>query len=137
MTGKYTDRRDVLEAADKGDPECQLALAVETRTVKKTIGSYAAAMGGLDCVVFTAGVGENSPAIRSASLQGLAFLGIELDEEKNRLAVGGKEEMLISSSASHVAVAVIPTNEELVIAEDTLAILNGDYEKPGFSYSFS
>ncbi len=129
ITGKFMDRRDVIKNASKGDKRCKLALAIETRTLKKTIGSYAAAMGGVDCVVFTAGVGENSPAIRAGALEGLEFLGIHLDQRQNELAVGAKQEMIITKPDSRVKVAVIPTNEELVIAQDTLAIIEGKLDE--------
>jgi acetate kinase len=137
MTGRFLDRRDVLAAAAEGDPRCLLALAVEARTIQKTIGAYAAVMGGLSCVVFTAGVGENAPSIRAAALHGLEFLGIRLDPERNAAAVGGKQERFISRLDSPVAVVVIPTDEERVIAEDTLAILEGRFDDPDFRYSFA
>ena len=136
LTGRFTDRRDVLAAAAEGDEHCRTALAVEARSLKKTIGAYAAAMGGLDCVVFTAGVGENATAIRAMSLEGLAFMGIHLDTARNQATAGGAEGF-ITTDDSPVAVAVIPTNEELVIAEDTLAICEGRFDAPDFRYSFS
>ncbi len=136
LTGRYTDRRDVLKAAGDGDQACKTALAVEARSLKKTIGAYAAAMGGLDCVVFTAGVGENAAAIRAEALEGLGFMGIQLDAARNETTVGGAEGF-ITTAGSPVAVAVIPTNEELVIAEDTWAIRQGRFDAPDFTYSFA
>jgi acetate kinase len=138
VTGKHSDRRDILEAAEAGDPRARLAVELEVRSLRKVIGSYAAAMGGLDCVVFTAGVGENAAGIRARVLEGLQFLGIRLDSSRNSKAVGGKLEAQISTDRSKVAVLVIPTNEELVIAEDTYAILNDNFDDPdNFRYSFS
>ena len=125
ITGRFYDRRDILENAEAGDRRCRLALEIEARSLKKTIGSYAACMGGLDAVVFTAGVGENAPSIRARALEGLEFLGIHLDPRRNQKAVGGRGEELITTDDSPVKVLVIPTNEALVIAEDTLAILAG------------
>ncbi|HUU01864.1 MAG TPA: acetate kinase [Myxococcota bacterium] len=137
LSGRFTDRRDILEGADRGDERCELALQIECRAITKIIGSYAAVMGGLDGVVFTAGVGENAAAIRARALEGLRFLGIRLDPARNERALGGAREEFISSDASPVAALVIPTNEELVIAEDTQAILEGRLEDPDFSYSFA
>ncbi|MBW1808123.1 MAG: acetate kinase [Deltaproteobacteria bacterium] len=137
ISGQFTDRRDILKGAHNGDRRCQLAIEIESRSLKKTIGSYAAAMGGLDCVVFTAGVGENSALIRAKALEDLSFLGIQLDTELNEQACGGQREELITTPASPVKVAVIPTNEELVIAEDTQAILQGSFcNQDRFRYSF-
>ena len=89
--------------------------------IKKYIGAYAAAMGGVDIVVFTAGVGEHQWDIRKASTEGLEFLGIEMDAEKNRKNFG--EEEIISTENSRVKVVVVPTDEELLIASDTLALV--------------
>jgi acetate kinase len=125
ITGRFYDRRDILKNAEAGDERCRLAFDIEARSLKKTIGSYAACMGGLDAVVFTAGVGENAPSIREAALSGLEFLGIHLDPRRNQKAVGGQSEEIITTDDSPVKVLVIPTNEALVIAEDTLAILAG------------
>ncbi len=137
ITGRFADRRDVLAAAGQGDERCRNALVVEARSLRKTIGAYAAVMGGLDCVVFTAGVGENAVTIRAAALEGLEFLGIRLDPARNERAVGGGAERFITGDDSPVKVAVIPTNEELVIAEDTLAILENRFDDPDFRYSFA
>jgi acetate kinase len=83
LTGKYTDRRDVLEGAKNGDKRCQLALDVECYRLRKYVGAYAAAIGRLDAIVFTAGVGENAGLIRQKVLEGLEVFGLELDKEKN------------------------------------------------------
>ena len=125
LTGRFSDRREIEQAAAEGDELCRLAQTIECRVIRKTIGAYAAAMGGLDAVVFTAGVGEKSPRIRAESLEGLEFLGIEVDEESNRRAADGTEEVDIAAPDSPVRVLVIPTNEELVIVEDTRDIVEG------------
>ncbi|RLB59310.1 MAG: propionate kinase [Deltaproteobacteria bacterium] len=137
LTGRFSDRREIVQAAAAGDERCQLALAVECRSLRKVIGAYAALMGGLDAVIFTAGVGENSPEIRAGALRQLDFLGIRLDGERNRQAVGGAHELCISSPGSRVQVWVVPTDEERVIAEDTLAQVTGRFDRAGFRYSFS
>ena len=111
-----SDLRDVESAAEKGDAHAKLAEEVLTYGVKKFIGAYAAAMGGIDVLVFTAGVGENSASTRAAVCEGLEFLGIKIDPVKNDMR--GKE-MDISADGSKVRVLVIPTNEELMIARDT------------------
>jgi acetate kinase len=120
ISGKSSDLRDITEAAEKGEARSKLALSILTYSIKKYIGAYAAAMGGLDAVVFTAGVGENSAEIRSMACEGLAFMGIEIDAEKNN--VRGKE-TVISTDSSKVKVLIVPTNEELVIARDTKRLL--------------
>jgi acetate kinase len=125
ITGRFYDRRDILKNAEAGDQRCRLALEIEARSLKKTIGAYAAGMGGLDAVVFTAGVGENAPEIRARALAGLEFLGIHLDPDRNQTAVGGLSEDIITAEDSPVKVLVIPTNEALVIVQDTLAVLAG------------
>ncbi|MBR0096006.1 MAG: acetate kinase, partial [Synergistaceae bacterium] len=111
-----SDLRDVESAAEKGDAHAKLAEDVLNYGVKKFIGAYAAAMGGIDVLVFTAGVGENSASTRAAVCKGLEFLGIKIDPVKNDMR--GKE-MDISADGSKVRVLVIPTNEELMIARDT------------------
>jgi acetate kinase len=137
LSGQYVDRREIIEAARDGDIRAQLALDVECYRITKYIGSYAAAMGGLDAVVFTAGVGENSAVHRMKSCEDLGFLGIEIDEEKNRNAVGRSQESEISTATSRVKVFVIPTDEELVMAVDAEAILEDRYDIPTkFKYTF-
>jgi acetate kinase len=121
ISGISSDFRDLEDAAFKnGNKRAQLALNVFAYRVKKTIGSYAAAMGGVDVIVFTAGIGENSPEIREFILDGLEFLGFNLDKEKNN--VRGKE-AIISTADSKVNVMVVPTNEEYMIAKDTEKIV--------------
>ena len=138
ITGQYTDRRDVIEGAEEGDcPRCQLALDVEAYRLKKYIGSYAAAVGGIDAVVFTAGVGEMGWLIREMTVEGLEFMGIILDKEKNRNTMTRKSESVITTPDSPVKVFVIPTDEELVFTEDVVAILEGTYtDHMNFRYSF-
>ncbi len=109
----------IQEDSAKADEKSQLALDIFCYRIKKYIGAYAAAMGGLDVLVFTAGIGENSSSVRAKSCEGLEFIGIELDPIENGQAKA--EEKLISKKKSRVQVWVIPTNEELVIAEDTLS----------------
>ena len=120
LSGVSSDLRDIEEAAERGEPRSKLALQALAYGIKKYIGAYAAAMGGLDAVVFTAGVGENSVTIRAAACEGLEFMGIELDNARN--AVRSKE-AVISTDAAKVKVLVVPTDEELVIARDTKRLI--------------
>jgi acetate kinase len=138
ITGRYTDRRDVIEEAEKGDDRCILALDIEGYRLKKYIGSYCAALGRLDAVVFTAGVGEMGWLIRERALEGLEHIGIVLDKEVNRNTMTRKRETMISTPDSPVKVFVIPTDEELVFTEDVVAILEGTYaDHMHFKYSFA
>ena len=114
--GVSSDFRDLEAGAANGNEKCQLALDKFAYEVKKYIGAYAAALGGLDVLVFTAGVGENGVMMRSMICEGLEFLGVKLDQEKNKLR---GDERIISADDSKVKVWVIPTNEELMIAQDT------------------
>ncbi len=123
ISGKYVDRREILDAANAGDERAKLCFEIECYRLRKYIGAYAEGMGGIDAIVFTAGVGENSFFHRQKVCEGLDFLGIKLDNEKNKQAVGGEKEMEISLPGSRIRVFVIPTNEELVIAEDVFALL--------------
>lgn len=120
ISGVSNDSRDIQEAAAEGNQRAQLAADVFNYRVKKYIGAYTAAMGGVDAIVFTAGIGENAIEIREGILDGLEYLGFELDEESNNSR--GKE-VEISQPGSKTKVFVIPTNEELVIARDTAEIL--------------
>ncbi|HEX5774253.1 MAG TPA: acetate kinase, partial [Geomobilimonas sp.] len=138
ITGRFTDRRDVIEHASNGDKLCQLALDIEAYRLRKYIGSYMAAIGRLDAVVFTAGVGEMGWPIRERTIEGLEHLGIKLDKERNKSAMTRKRETLITTDDSPVKVYVIPTDEELVFTEDVAAILAGTYtDHMQFEYSFS
>lgn len=121
ITGISSDMRDVEAAANEGNERAVLALKMYAYRVKKYIGSYAAAMGGVDAVVFTAGVGENQTGLRADICRGLEFLGIEIDEAVNATARG--REAVISSPSSRVKVVVVPTDEEIVIARDTQALV--------------
>ncbi|MBB6631184.1 acetate kinase [Clostridium algidicarnis] len=121
LSGVSSDFRDIENAVGEGNERAALALDVFNYRVKQTIGSYAASINGLDCLVFTAGLGENSPETRQSICDGLEFLGVKIDKEKNN--VRGKVTE-ISSSDSKVKVFLIPTNEELMIARDTKELLN-------------
>ena len=121
LSGVSSDFRDIENGADAGNENCALALDKFAYEVRKYIGSYVAALGGLDCLVFTAGVGENSASMRARICEGLEFLGVKIDPEKNNTR--GKE-AIISADDSKVTVWVIPTNEELMIAQDTAALVN-------------
>ena len=120
LSGVSSDFRDIENGAEEGNENCALALDKFAYEVRKYIGSYAAALGGLDCLVFTAGVGENSASMRARICEGLEFLGVKLDPEKNDTR--GKE-AIISADDSKVTVWVIPTNEELMIAQDTAGLV--------------
>ena len=120
LSGVSSDFRDIEGEAEKGNEDCQLALDKFAYEVRKYIGSYSAALGGLDCLVFTAGVGENSASMRARICEGLEYLGVKIDPEKN--TIRGKE-AIISTDDSKVTVWVIPTNEELMIAQDTAELV--------------
>jgi acetate kinase len=120
VSGVSNDMRTILEHAAAGNPRCQLAVEIFTYMTKKYVGAYAAAMGGIDALVFTAGIGENSPVVREMVCEGLAFLGIELDRKRNAEAMG--KESVISKPAGHTAVLVVPTDEERMIALDTMRL---------------
>ena len=120
LSGVSSDFRDLDNAAAEGNERAQLALDVFAYSVKKYIGSYAAALGGVDAIVFTAGLGENSPEMRAKIASGLEYMGVEIDAAKN--AVRGTVD--ITGAGSKAKVFVIPTNEELVIAMDTQEIVS-------------
>lgn len=120
ISGVSSDFRDLSAAAESGNERAQLALDKFNYEIRKIIGEYAAAMGGADAIVFTAGVGENSPALRKEMVKGLEFMGVKLDDSKND---GCRTEALISTDDSKVKVYVIPTNEELMIAMDTARLV--------------
>ncbi len=135
ISEQYSDRRDIEGNLD--DPRCALAFDMETYRIKKYVGSYMAVLGRVDAIVFTAGVGENSGPLREKALAGLEGLGIVLDTEKNSGTLGKHGETLISAPESKVKVYVIPTNEELVIIEDTVSVVRGTYKNHMDSdYSF-
>lgn len=120
ITGISSDMREVESAAAEGNKRAQLALKMYNYRIKKYIGAYAAAMGGVDIIVWTAGVGENQIGTRLEACSGLEFLGVEMDAEANKVR---GEEAIISKPESKVTVCVIPTDEELMIAKDTMALL--------------
>ncbi len=120
LSGVSSDFRDIEEHATQGNEDCTLALEKFAYEIRKYIGSYAAALGGLDCLVFTAGVGENSATMRARICKNLEYLGVKIDPEKNNTR--GKE-AIISADDSKVTVWVIPTNEELMIAQDTAELV--------------
>ncbi len=120
LSGVSSDFRDIEEASKAGNEDATLALDKFAYDVRKYIGSYAAALGGCDCLVFTAGVGENSASMRERICQGLEYMGVKLDPERNKIR---GEEVCISTADSKVKVWIIPTNEELMIAQDTAELV--------------
>ncbi len=122
VSGVSSDYRDLTAAAKEGNYRAQLALNMFTYACKKYVGAYMAALGGLDVIVFTAGVGENTPHIRASILKNMQAFGIEVDEKKNEYKNDGAIHE-IQTKRSKVKVLVIPTNEELVIARETAALL--------------
>ena len=120
ISGVSSDMRDVEEAAEQGNKDAQISIDMLYRGIKKYIGAYAAIMGGVDAIVFTAGIGENSKELREAVMTNMEFLGASIDTEKNN--VRGKETD-ISAPGSKVKVLIIPTDEEIVIARDTLELV--------------
>jgi len=127
ISGISSDMREVESAAEEGDERAVLALKMYDYRVKKYIGAYAAAMGGVDLLIFTGGIGENSSETRENICKDLEFLGLEFDRQANE-GVRGKE-MIISRKESKVIVMIIPTNEEFVIASDTKTIVENRAEK--------
>ena len=119
ISGKSSDCRDIDDLADKGDENAILAREMLIYGIKKYIGSYAAAMGGVDIICFTAGIGENNAYLRERVIDGLEFMGAKIDPEKNKT----RKEAVISADDSKVTVCVIPTNEEIMIARDTLDLV--------------
>ena len=120
MSGVSSDFRDVAKAAKEGNHQAEVALQAYVQRVLRYIGAYVAEMNGVDAIVFTAGVGENDGAMRKAFCDNLTFLGVKIDDEKNKLR---GEEVVISTTDSKVKVVVIPTNEELAIARETVALV--------------
>ena len=129
VTGQFSDRRDVEKGMEEGDARCTLAHEMETYRLRKYIGAYVGALGVLpDALVFTAGVGEFDAAVRLRALSGLECMGIKIDTTKNNLARTRNTETCISTDDSKVKIFVIPTDEELVMTEDTYALLTGTYD---------
>jgi acetate kinase len=123
ISGISSDSRDLQKAMTEGDERAKLAFDMLCYQIKKFIGAYSASMGGLDAIVFTAGIGEHVPYIREKALEGLEYLGVELDLERNTFEHSSSP-VKLSKDSSRVTVYMIPTNEELVIAEDTERIVN-------------
>lgn len=121
ITGVSSDMREIEKAFEEGNERAKLAFDMYFYRIRKYIGAYAAAMDGCDIIVFTAGVGENQPSLREEVCKKLTYLGVEIDVEKNKNLRG--KEAIISTPESKVAVCVIPTDEELMIASDTMALL--------------
>ena len=122
VSGVSSDFRDLTASADNGDDRAQLALDMFSYACKKYVGAYAATMNGLDCIVFTAGVGENTACVRQAICENMNYLGLEIDLEKNLEKNNGAIRD-ITGAGSKVKVLIIPTNEELVIARETVELL--------------
>ena len=122
LSGISSDMRDIDAAADQGDRNASIARDMLIYGIRKYIGAYAAAMNGVDVIVFTAGIGEIGIEMREKVMEGFEFLGAKIDVEKNRVK---GEERDISAADSKVKVLVIPTNEEIVIARDTLHLVTG------------
>ena len=123
ISGIGSDSRDVEKAMNEGNKRAKLTFDMLCYQIKKYIGAYSASMGGLDAIVFTAGIGEHTPYIREHALRGLEYLGVKIDKERNNFGHSNTP-VKISTDDSRVAVYMIPTNEELVIASDTEAIVS-------------
>jgi acetate kinase len=119
VSGLSNDFRDLELAAEEGNERASLALTIFANGLRKYIAAYAAVMNGVDAIIFTAGIGENSKEMRSRICEGLKFLGVAIDEEKNNCRSVERD---ISAPQSKVRVLIVPTNEELVIARDTREI---------------
>lgn len=126
LSGFSSDLRDITEAAEEGNERAQLALDVFTDRIHQHIGSYAAGMGGVDAIIFTAGIGENSAIVREKVMRGLEFMGVYFDPSLNNVR---GEEAYISFPHSPVKVLIIPTNEEIMLARDTVRIAGIPIEK--------
>lgn len=122
VSGVGSDVRDLFQAVSEGDSQAALALKMFSYRVRQYIGKYAAVLGGLDALIFTAGIGENASSLRAAICEDLHFLGIHLNEEKNQ---SSEVEKVIHQIDAPVKLLVIPTNEELMIARDTLRLIEG------------
>ncbi len=121
VSGVSSDMRDVWAAADAGNERAKLAIEMLAYQIKKYIGAYAAAMGGLDCVVFTGGIGENDNRMRALVCENMGFLGLSIDPAKNQQRTS--DILDISGAGSRVKVLIVCTNEELMIARDTKALV--------------
>jgi acetate kinase len=126
VSGVSSDMRDIEKAMEDGNDRAAIAHKMFCHRVKKYIGTYAAGMGGLDVLVFTAGIGENDALVREVVCSGMEYLGIELDTKRN---ASGPRERIVSSDKSKVTVMVVPTNEELMIARETIRLVGKDGKK--------
>ncbi len=124
VSGISSDCRDVDNAIAQGNERAELAISTLAYQIKKYIGSYSAAMGGLDAIVFTAGIGENNAALRARVCEGLEYLGVELDPDANTKGKNGSDTAVLSAENSKVKIFLIATNEELMIARDTEALVS-------------
>ena len=122
VSGVGSDNRDIQEAANHGNKRAELVSEMLTYEIKKYIGSYAAAMNGIDAILFTGGIGENSWEVREAVCEDMDYFGIKIDKELNR-SIRGKLTKL-STPDSKIEVWIVPTNEELLIARDTLELIS-------------
>ena len=120
ISGVSNDNRDIAAAAESGNERAKLAIEMQRYQITKFVGSYIAALGGVDVIVFTGGIGENDPELRSEVCSHFNFMGVTIDEAKNKVR---GEEIKISGEDSKVSVYIIPTNEELAIARDTLKLI--------------
>jgi acetate kinase len=137
ITGDLVDRRDIVAAAEGGNERARLAVELEAYRLRKYIGAYVAAIGKVDALVFTAGVGERQPIIRWKTTEGLDHIGIGVDEWKNTVSFTRNAETDISTDGSPTKTFVIPTDEELVMTEDTYALVTGTYDvHTSFEYTF-
>jgi acetate kinase len=127
LSGISSDMREILKAADKGEPRALLALKTFCYRVRKYVGAYIASLGGLDAVVFTGGIGQGSAEVRALALQGLEWMGIRVDAQRNRDARGFDEVCRISTDDSKVAVLVVPADEERMMAREALRTLSRSY----------
>jgi acetate kinase len=127
LSGVSSDMREVLKAAEQGNARALLALKAYCYRVRKYIGAYVAAMGGLDAIVFTGGIGQGSAMVRALALQGLSCMGISLDEQRNREARGFDEVCRISTDNSKITVLIVPTDEERMMAREALRALSRSY----------
>jgi len=123
ISAESNDMRELIAAAAKGDEQAETAIDAFCYRLRKYIGAYTAALGHVDGLVFTGGIGENAPLVREKACQGLAELGYEIDPARNREAVGKASD--ISTDSSRIRIFVIPTNEELLIARDTFRVIRG------------
>jgi acetate kinase len=122
ISQKTSDNRDIEEGARNGDQRCQLIESMICHQLTKYVGAYAAAMGGVDAVVFTGGIGENNPHYRERVAKNIEFMGAKIDTAKNDAAKRTSDENNVSAEGSKVQLLVIPTNEELMIARDTMEL---------------